>query len=69
MKMGNKYPCFFIIISFCSRSSQKASVSEELPGKPDGLDGLLFGFEDMAMVVCNETRGEIWHDGVPPFGI
>ena len=42
---------------------------EELPGEPDRFDGLLFGFEDMAMVVYNGTLGEIWHDGVPPFGI
>jgi hypothetical protein len=42
---------------------------KELPGEPYRFDGLLFGFEDVAMVVYDGTAGKIWHNDDPPFGI
>jgi hypothetical protein len=40
---------------------------EEFPGEPDWLDGRLFGFENVRMVVDDGTAGETGHIR-PPMG-
>jgi hypothetical protein len=45
-----------------------AHAVQELPGKPDGFNGLLLRLKDMAMVVYDGTLGEIKHGEVPSFG-
>jgi hypothetical protein len=42
---------------------------KELPGKPDGFNGLFFGVKDVTMVIYDGTLGKIGHKDVPPFGI
>ena len=39
---------------------------EELPGEPDGFDGLFVRIEQVAMIIYDGTLGEIGHDGLPP---